>query len=171
VIGRFWEEGFRLIWTIGYQRLAPEKLRFIAEALDATVVDTRHVPKTRVKGYGPLQLRTLLGDRYVLAGNMLGGRGHVTQGGIDWLKGQQQEGRNVILMCVCHEPGICHRHQDICAPNFPDAQHIYEEEVIEAGELSRSIREDDGYVYYDLVESLTESLVDDAMSLSNSSPD
>jgi hypothetical protein len=167
VIGRFWEEGFRLIWTIGYQRLAPERLRYFAEALDATVVDTRHVPKTRIKGYGPRQLADLLGARYVLAGHMLGGRGHVTPGGVAWLKDQKDQGRNVILMCVCHEPGICHRHQDICAPHFPDALHIWEDEVIEAGELARAIRLKADYECYDLAESLAE----DVIRRSNSSPD
>jgi hypothetical protein len=155
-----------LIWTIGYQRLAPSRLLELAIKLDAVVVDTRHVPKTRIKGYGPRQLQELLGGQYVLAGSDLGGRGHVTANGLEWLRGLSAE-RNVILMCVCHEPGVCHRHQDICAPHFPEALHIYEDEVIEAGELARAIRLNDDYACYDLGESLEE----DVMRRSNSSPD
>ena len=75
-----------LIWTIGYQRLAPQRLRCLAEDLDAWVVDTRHVPVTRIRGYGKNQLRDLLGDRYEWRGDELGGRGHVTGEGIGRLK-------------------------------------------------------------------------------------
>lgn len=152
-----------LIWTIGYQRLAPSRLRELALELDALVVDTRHVPKTRIKGYGPLQLEGLLGpDRYAKAGHMLGGRGNVTRSGLAWLE-HVKSVRNVLLMCVCHEPGVCHRHQDICAPHFPDALHIYEEEVVTARELARAIRLNDDYACEDLGDAL--------MSRSNSSPD
>jgi hypothetical protein len=153
-----------LIWTIGYQRLAPGRLLELTQDLDALVVDTRAVPKTRVRGYGPVQLRDLLGDRYTWAGDMLGGRGHVTEAGITWLKRQRG---NLLLMCVCHEPGVCHRHNDICAQHFPEALHIYENEVIEAGELSRAIRLNDDYACFDLAESVAE----DVIRRSNSSPD
>jgi hypothetical protein len=148
-----------LIWTIGYQRLEPERLRCLAVELDALVIDTRHVPKTRIKGYGPKQLETLLGWRYRWAGNELGGRGHVTPSGIAALKSVS---RNVLLMCVCHAPGDCHRHQDICGPHFPDALHICEDEVVTAAELERSIRQDTDYEC---------TYLDDVISRSNSSPD
>jgi len=141
-----------LIWTIGYQRLAPSRLLELAERLDALVIDVRAVPKTRIKGYGTRQLETLLGRRYLWAGSVLGGRGHggkVTEEGIKAVERSGRDG-NVILMCMCHVPGDCHRHKDICAPHFPKAVHLFEDEAIEAGELERSIREGGDYMCEEL---------------------
>lgn len=146
-----------LIWTIGYQRLAPARLAWLAERLDALVVDVRAVPKTRIKGYGTNQLLTLLGARYTQMGHCLGGRGSVSAEGIDFLRRGDRFGRDHILMCACHVPGDCHRHTDICGPHFPKAVHLFEDEAIEAGELERSIRDGDEYTCYDVDDFIEEA--------------
>ena len=46
---------------------------------------------------------------------------------------------------MCHAPGECHRHMFICSEHFPDALHIYDDEIVTAGELERSMRDDDDY--------------------------
>lgn len=67
-------------------------------------------------------------------GRDLGGRAPVIRQGIDWLQREQQS-RTVLLMCMEHDPADCHRHAAICAPYFPDAIHIYGNELIRARDL------------------------------------
>jgi uncharacterized protein (DUF488 family) len=130
-----------MIYTIGYQRLSPQRLLHIAEKLKATVVDCRTIPVSRKKGFGKNQLAELLKSRYVHRPD-LGGRGSLTKGGIAWLKAYPGV---ALLMCMEHEPGNCHRHWDICGPHFPEAIHIFEDELFTAKELSRAEAENDGY--------------------------
>jgi DNA-binding transcriptional regulator YiaG len=50
------------LYTIGYQALPPARLLQIAQALDATVIDVRKTPVSRIKGYHkmtPAELKTL----------------------------------------------------------------------------------------------------------------
>jgi hypothetical protein len=64
-----------MIYTIGYQRLPLERLREIAEKLDAILIYCRFKPVSRKPGFGRRQLETLLGTKYEWRGNELGGRG------------------------------------------------------------------------------------------------
>lgn len=131
------------LYTIGYQAIPPERLLHIATTLNATVIDVRKVPVSRIKGYAKSHLQALLGHRYQARGHELGGiRNGVcntTPDGIAHLRADLAAGQNLILMCMEHAPGDCHRHQLICQPHFPDALHIFEGELIRAAELHRAL--------------------------------
>lgn len=148
------------LYTIGYQALPPERLLQIAQALDATVIDVRKTPVSRIKGYHKCHLQTLLGDRYQARGAELGGIrngiSHTSPAGIERLRTDLAAGRNLILMCMEHSPGDCHRHQLICAPHFPGAMHIYEDELIEARELEACLTHPDPEAEYDIAGHLSE---------------
>lgn len=145
-----------MIYTIGYARLAPARLLEIATALDAQVVDVRRSPRSRIAGYGARQLPALLGSRYVWAGDTLGG-GQVTEAGLALVEGLARTSP-VILMCLEHSPGDCHRHHDIALPLARRGwavRHIYEwaeddgsyaGELVEPLELQRAIDQGDAYV-------------------------
>jgi hypothetical protein len=128
-----------MIFTVGYSGLAPTRLKRIAEALDADVIDCRFKPTSRNASYRQGPLRALLGERYIWAGDKLGGMGHVTGEGLKFIKDRK---RNSILMCMCHAPGDCHRHMDITKGNFPNAIHIFEDELILEADLAKAIDED-----------------------------
>lgn len=145
-----------MIYTIGYQLLTPAALAAIAARLDATVIDCRLKPVSRVPGFGGRQLAALLGSRYQQHGHHLGGYGHTTAEGIDFLCRRQG---CLLLLCMEEAPGDCHRHHAICAPHFPDALHIYRDEIFTAGELRRAIDDDDEYA---LVGSLPDLLRESA---------
>lgn len=132
------------IFTIGYQRLTPGRLREIVTGLDATLMDCRHVPMSRKPGFSGKALREAFGPRYVAAGNDLGGRGYTTDAGIKALREASRD-RNVLLLCMEEAPGECHRHFTICGPHFPEAVHIYQDELLTAAELERANREDTDY--------------------------
>lgn len=147
------------LYTIGYQALPPQRLAAIAAGLDATVVDCRHLPVSRIKGYHKAHLQALLGPRYEARGAELGGIrhgiNHTTPAGIARLRADLAAGRNLILMCMEHAPGDCHRHSSICAPHFPRALHIFEDELIEAGELARALAHPDPDEAYHLAGTLS----------------
>ena len=52
------------LYTIGYQALDPQRLAALAQHLQATVIDCRASPVSRIKGFGHRQLAELLGARY-----------------------------------------------------------------------------------------------------------
>lgn len=133
-----------MIYTIGYQRLTADTLQAIVERLDARLIDCRLKPVSRKAGFGWRQLTARLGDRYIRAGDSLGGLGQTTPAGIKWLVGQAW-GPNLVLMCMEEAPGECHRHHTICGPHFPEATHIYQDELVTAGELQRAIDTDTDY--------------------------
>ena len=54
-----------MIYTTGYYGHQPEALKALAESLDATVVDIRFMPASRVPGWRKQALQKLLGDRYL----------------------------------------------------------------------------------------------------------
>jgi len=129
-----------MIYTIGYQGLAPAALLRIVEHLDAVLIDCRHRPVSRIPGYGGNQLNLLLNAgrmlgrqpmRYEQHGHHLGGRGNVKPDGITELCLRFKpipgftKGPHCILMCMEEAPWECHRHHDIVKPHFPDALHIY----------------------------------------------
>ena len=131
-------------YTIGTQGLAVERLEQIVSKLDALLVDVRTSPKSWNPDYQRANLATLFGQRYAWKGDVLGGFGHTNSRGVEWLKEQRRE-RTLLLMCMEHRPGDCHRHSDICWPHFPDALHICGDELILARELERSIQDGDEY--------------------------
>jgi len=54
-----------MIYTTGYYGHQPEALKSLAATLDATVVDIRFMPASRVPGWRKQALQKLLGDRYL----------------------------------------------------------------------------------------------------------
>lgn len=140
------------LYTIGYQALPPTRLLAIAQALDATVIDCRQMPVSRIKGYHKSHLVALLGPRYEPRGHELGGiragRSHTTPAGIARLRADLAAGHNRILMCMEHAPADCHRHQLICAPHFPQALHIFDDEMIQAQELEDCLNHPDPQAEY-----------------------
>jgi hypothetical protein len=94
---------------------------------------------SRIPGFGGRQLAGLLGDRYEYRGDRLGGHGATTPAGIAELG---RERRTVLLMCKEESPGECHRHHAICGPHFPDAIHIFREELLTAASLQAAIDTD-----------------------------
>jgi uncharacterized protein (DUF488 family) len=111
----------RLIYTIGYQRLAVEQLDAVLDELQADLIDVRSVPYSRRPEFRKAALQARYGSRYISAGHWLVGqpRGrteHQTKPeGIAWLKQYARE-RSVVLMCMEHARGDCHRHHTICGP-------------------------------------------------------
>jgi hypothetical protein len=138
------------IYTIGYQRLKPTRLQEIATVLDAIVIDCRVRPQSRRAEFNKPALEKLLGSRYLWRGYQLGGRsyggqqGAITQEGIDWLRIQAAH-QNLLLLCMEEAPGECHRHHGICDPHFPDAIHIYRDELLTADSLRICIKDDVDY--------------------------
>jgi hypothetical protein len=51
----------------------------------------------------------------------------------------------LILLCMEEAPGECHRHFDICAPYFPNALHIYRNEIVKCVELGRALTLNSAY--------------------------
>jgi hypothetical protein len=132
-----------MIYTLGYAKLPPPRLLTIARFLDAPVIDVRRSARSRIRGYGPNQLRTLLNERYIWAGDKLGG-GQVTAEGLDYVASLTKG----ILLCLEHPPGDCHRHHDIALPlerRGISIAHIFEDELVSPIELQRAIDEDDEY--------------------------
>lgn len=145
-----------MIYTIGYARLTPARLQEIVEGLDALLFDVRHVPRSRKPGFSASSLMDRFDWRYQSWGLSLGGSGNTSPDGIRALK--QVNGfvtRPVILMCLEESPGECHRHHDICGQHFPDAIHIYQDELLTARSLQNSITRD---VEYDIEGSLSDLL-------------
>lgn len=134
-----------MIYTVGYAGLAPEELLALSVRLDAPIVDVRRSPKSRMRGFGANQIRTLLGSRYVWAGENLGG-GQVNERGLDFVRGLQSG----ILMCLEAAPGDCHRHHDIALPLAREGfaiTHVYGHELVCPVELQRAIDADDDYAF------------------------
>ena len=115
-----------MIYTIGYQQLAPQSLRAIVTGLGAVLVDVRSVPKSRVAGFGGKTLEREYGERYLWAGDKLGGRAPgVTTEGIALLADLNRKRWPALLLCMEELPHNCHRHHKITLPYFPKARHIF----------------------------------------------
>jgi uncharacterized protein (DUF488 family) len=154
-----------VIYTVGYGALLPNQLYELAEALDVTVVDVRGKPTSRRAGFGGRQLASLLGTRYSWRGDELGGVHHLADARSKWPDGLTKLAAEVerpLLLCQCHAPGFCHRHQLALTMDslihsydshaYPhEVVHLYNDpdhtewEAIRAGELERSIRDGDEY--------------------------
>jgi hypothetical protein len=150
-----------VIYTIGYGQLRPDALAGLAESLDVTVVDVRGRPVSRRPGFGRRQLETLLGERYTWRGDTLGGVNHLAGARFHWPSGLRHVMASVqrpMLLCACHAPGCCHRHQLALTAQSTDMQvwtmerggaplfvHLFQNEAVTATELQRSIDDGDEY--------------------------
>lgn len=103
------------LYTIGYAKLSPDRLKAQAERLNAVLVDIRFSPASRRPEWSGKRLRELLGERYVhvkALGNINYKGGPIRY--VDLDGGTQAiaallEQRPVILMCVCADVETCHR--------------------------------------------------------------
>ena len=134
-----------MIYTIGYQRLNPSTLAALLDALQVQLlIDVRSSPNSRKPGFSRKALETQLGLRYEWRGDRLGGRGDgPTKAGLDELAG---ETRTVMLMCLEHLPGDCHRYHAIAlslAARGVDCWHVVADEVLETAEVTRALASDE----------------------------
>ena len=145
-----------MIYSIGYSGLHQVDLVRIVRAMDpAILIDVRTKPHGRCKeGFFRSQLEQALGQRYEWHGDTLGGLGDgPTKTGLCLLVARA---RNADLLLMCKEecPGECHRHHLIAMPLWRDyginVHHIYQDQLIAAHELQRSIDDDDDYTYSDI---------------------
>jgi uncharacterized protein (DUF488 family) len=130
-----------MIYTIGYQRITPDYLANLMDSLRVdALIDVRSVPQSRKKGFSRKALASRFGARYEWRGDTLGGRGDgPTLRGITDLANEK---RNVMLMCMEHLPGECHRYHAIAVPlkvRGVDIWHVLDDEVIETSEVMRAI--------------------------------
>lgn len=141
-----------MIYTIGYQRLSHERLRAIMQALGIVkLVDVRSIPQSRRPGFGGRQLREAFPDQYLWKGDVLGGikpgKPGTTHAGLRWaVEAGRSFHDHILLLCVCHAPGSCHRHVLVARQLLAmetDCRHIYEDEIVLASELERALNDDD----------------------------
>ena len=101
------------VYGIGYQGRTVEQLRALADELDAEIVDVRFTPLSRLNDWRIYSLRrTLPRYRHVKAfGNVNYKNGGPIQiAAYEAGKAEIAEmDCNVILMCACKDPRICHR--------------------------------------------------------------
>ena len=101
------------VYTFGYGGRNLADLLHLVWQLDAVVFDVRYSPRSRNPQWGRDRLKTALNQRYRHVRefgnvNYKGGPIHI----VDYEAGKQRiadSDRDVILMCVCKDPGICHR--------------------------------------------------------------
>lgn len=144
------------IYSVGYQKLTPAGLAELVRGLGAVLIDVRSHPAGRVRrGFGKSDLQALLGPLYEWHGKALGGKGKgVTAAGLDMLAADP---RRLLLMCMEHAPGECHRHHTIAVPLLARGvvvRHVYEDQVVAADELQRAIDRDDDYEFTSLADLL-----------------
>jgi uncharacterized protein (DUF488 family) len=106
------------IYTIGYTGWKPEQILSTLERLDATLLDIRYKPRSRVPQWNKGPLERTLGTRYLHVPELgnVNYKGSVEDiliadlpGGTEVLRRFHQENRNVVLMCVCEDVSTCHR--------------------------------------------------------------
>lgn len=142
------------IFTVGYQQLTVAQLGNVISAVDAhMLVDVRSIPNSRKAGFNRRQLEAAFPRHYRWEGHHLGGmkpgKPGTTPAGLNWLACTQDTSRRVLLLCVCQAPGNCHRHVLIAKQMISvygiDCRHIFQDHMVRASELDRSIRDDDDY--------------------------
>src|SRR5690606_19705382 len=131
-----------MIYTIGYEALTPNEFFRIVRRMDAVVIDGRFIRGRAKRGFGVRQLEVELQHKYEWHGNSLGGFGNITPTGIAMLRNRQQA-ETLLLVCMEEAPGECHRHHGICWPHFPEAVHIFRDELILARDLQESLDKPD----------------------------
>lgn len=107
----------RMVYTLGYSGWPQAELLAVAARLDATVIDVRLVPRSRVPSYNTKALKAALGDRYA----WLEGFGNVNYknggpvalkdaaGAVKCLGAMSPHRPQIILLCGCADVDICHR--------------------------------------------------------------
>ena len=141
-----------MIYTVGYQRYTLDSMRDLVDAIGVDlVIDVRSVPSSRKLGFSRKALSDAFGARYTWRGERLGGRGGgPTQSGLAELAADP---RDVLLMCMEHLPGDCHRYHAIALPLAErqiECWHVVDQELIETAQVSRAIASEaagDGCVY------------------------
>lgn len=131
------------IYTIGYAKLTPVRLREVMDLLQiGELMDCRSSPRTRVAGFGNRQLAAFFGEaRYSWKGALLGGRMAILPESIADLAALARVER-VMLMCMEEAPGECHRHYDLGMPlEAMGARvfHVFRDQVVAAADLQRAI--------------------------------
>ena len=104
------------IYGLGYTGRTPEQIRKIAEEKNAVVLDIRFSPRSRNPQFAGSNIAASLVGRYQHVRD-LGNRNY--KGGpidiVDFEEGRKiidqigETGQNVILMCMCKKPSVCHR--------------------------------------------------------------
>lgn len=102
------------VYTIGYSDRTPQELKAIVDGLGAQLVDVRFSPASRLPQWSGKRLRELFGERYTHLRQF--GNVNYKNGGpiqlVDYESGRvllDVMDRPVVLMCVCANPGVCHR--------------------------------------------------------------
>ena len=147
-----------MIFTIGYQRLAPAQLTRVVAQISAALIDVRSKPVSRKPGFSRGALEKAFGARYTVRGDVFGGVSASGQGepkapdaaALAALAKQYgaTQGPNALLLCMEEAPGDCHRHRLLAGPLMKLGArivHLYRDEAIEAGELARAIADEDDY--------------------------
>lgn len=161
------------IFSFGYQGSTPAELLAICARLRIShVIDCRRKPMSRIPGFSGKALREMFEalpgaegvdpPRYEQRGDKLGG----VPASADWpadgkpppcdpaalreLAAEAAAGARLLLICMEHAPGDCHRHMTIALPLAAmgvTVRHVFDGEIVEAAELQRSIDagEDDEY--------------------------
>lgn len=133
-----------MLFTIGYAKLQQGPFCDIAKRLGAHVIDVRKFPRSRIRGFGRVQLATCLGvNFYTWLGEELGDPGSPAnwQEGLRLLEGAHRCYGVLLLLCQEEDPAGCHRHQialELEKRGEP-VYHIFQDEVIRAVELQRAI--------------------------------
>lgn len=156
-----------MIASIGYELLSqPEFVRAVSGA--DCVIDVRSRPSGRVKrGFSKPDLSALCGERYLWAGDRLGGFGRIADDAIRWLL-DFQRARRVVLVCKEFAPGDCHRHQAIAnrlAARGELVRHVCEDEMVLSNELQRSIDDDGDYDFYPSSDVWDETIISSIVSI------
>jgi len=104
------------------------------------LIDVRSVPQSRKRGFSRKALTARFGRHYEWRGDQLGGRGDgPTKSGLAALA---KETRTVLLLCLEHLPGDCHRHHAIAVPlqaRGVECRHVVDAEVVPTAEVTRAL--------------------------------
>lgn len=156
--GAYKEGRKKMLYTIGYEKLSIKRLKEIVENLTISqIVDCRSTPTSRNPEYSITKLQEVFGSKFVWKGDILGSAaGKKMTDGLRWIKENlkpipsSKSKPRVLLLCKEESPNS-HRHTHISMPllrsNHIDAMHIFDNEMILASELQRSIDKDDTYEF------------------------
>jgi len=139
-----------MIYTIGTSKLKPARLEEILAYFGARLIDVRTRPLSRVAGWSIKPLTAQFGEDYTHI-PALGGYDVDPVAQADAMAKLESlpEHDHVMLLCMEHPPGECHRHHSIAMNLKRDVLHVYQDQIIHAKELHRSILagDDDDYAY------------------------
>ncbi len=132
------------IFTLGYRGRKPADLVGIIDAVKAPVLWDCRAKPDMPNAFSRMNLKKLLGARYLWTGDMLGGRGKTTPAGLQVLT-HAGTSPNLVLMCACASPGECHLYHDVASKLERPLFHIFEDAILSSKELARvmTLAEDD----------------------------